>query len=34
MNQKTAFFNGLLSINPYAHSPIIKATLFLFRNSG
>ena len=26
--------SGCLSINPYAHSPLRKATLFLFRRSG
>jgi putative SOS response-associated peptidase YedK len=26
--------SGCLSINPYAHNPFLKATLFLFRSSG
>ena len=26
--------SGCLSINPYAHSPFRKTTLFLFRSSG
>jgi hypothetical protein len=26
--------SGCLSINPYAHNPFLKATLFLLRSSG